>query len=80
MDKRQKEIITRLKRNTDNQFYVDLLAYLNSRLEAIQVSLLHSTNDDESKRLQGRGLELDEFIQALIRKPVDVQRHTGSFN
>ena len=80
MDKVQKEIVSRLKRNTDNQSYIDLLAYLNSRLEAIQVLLLNSTNDDECKRLQGRGLELDDLIKALIRKPVDVQKHTGAFN
>jgi hypothetical protein len=80
VDKIQKEIINRLKRNTDNQFYVDLLDYSNGRLEVIKMQLLKCTDDDEFKRLQGRGRELDDLIMALTRKPVSITQHTGSFN
>ena len=80
MDKKQTAIINRLKRNTDNQFYIDLLEYLDNRLEVIKVQLVNAPDDDEFKRLQGRGRELHEFITALTRKPIDVKQHSGAFN
>jgi hypothetical protein len=55
---------------------MDLLEF---RLSVIKDQLIKA-NDDEYKRLQGRGQELSEMITALTRKPVKEQAFTGSFS
>jgi len=77
----QTEIYSKLKRNPDNQFFVDLMTLLNFRLDTIKRQLIESTEDQETIRLQGRGKELSEMISALTRKPVDsTKMMTGGFN
>jgi hypothetical protein len=73
------ELLNRLKRNPDNTFTVDLLTYLNFRLEVIKCQCLKSGDDGETKILQGRGREIDDLIVALTRKPIAAQPN-GAFN
>jgi hypothetical protein len=56
---------------------MDLLEF---RLAVIKNQWLKGTDEDEGKRLQGRGLEIQEMITALTRKPVKEQTFTGSFS
>jgi hypothetical protein len=68
-----------LKRNPDSQFFQDLVELLNFRLSVIKDQLLRATDDNELKRLQGRGMELQEMISALTRRPVEKSMSTGAF-
>ena len=80
MVKTQTALYSSLRRNPDNQFFVDLMALLEFRLSAIKDQLIKVTDDSEFKRLQGRGQEIDDMITALTRKPVTSKQITGSFN
>jgi hypothetical protein len=75
----QKELIDLMKRNTDNQFFMNLTRYLELRITLQKDTLVGTLDMDEVKRIQGRVLELQEFLKALRRRPVEKQ-HTGSFN
>lgn len=68
-----------LKRNPDNQFYLDLVKLLEFRLDVVKKQLVKAVEEGEMKRIQGRALELTELLQGLQRKPVQEQ-HTGAFN
>jgi hypothetical protein len=68
-----------LKRNPDNQFFVDLVKLLEFRLSTVQDQIVRSVEDNETKRLQGRALELMDMLSALQRKPVKPQS-TGAFS
>jgi hypothetical protein len=78
-NKNQAALYGSLRRNTDNQFFVDLMVLLNFRLAVIKDQLVETADDDEYKRLQGRGKEIKDMISNLTRKPVDKQA-TGAFN
>ena len=70
-----------LRRNPDNQFFVDLMSLLEFRMSVIKDQLVMATDDNEFKRLQGRGQEIHEMITALTRKPVSANKQkTGAFN
>jgi phosphopantetheine adenylyltransferase len=68
-----------MKRNTDSQFFSNLTGYLELRISLQKDSLVSTVDMEEMKRIQGRVLELQEFLKALTRKPVAVQEHTGAF-
>jgi hypothetical protein len=74
------ELINRLKRNTDNQFFLDLVQLLEFRLSVIKDQLVKCTDEPETKRLQGRGQELQELITDLTRKPLVSKQATGAFH
>ena len=76
---KQQEYLEALKRNTDNSFYLNLVKLLELKLILIKDQIIRCIDDDEVKRLQGRGIELQDLISSLKRKPVKPQ-HTGSFN
>jgi hypothetical protein len=52
---------------------------LEFRLSVIKDQLIRATDDNEFKRLQGRGQELNEMIAALTRRPVEKSMSTGAF-
>jgi hypothetical protein len=68
-----------LKRNPDNQFFIDLMNLLEFRLSVIKDQLIKVTDDNEYKRIQGRGQELSEMITALTRRSVEKTKATGAF-
>jgi hypothetical protein len=68
-----------MKRNTDSQSFSNLTEYLELRISLQKDSLVSTVDMEEMKRIQGRVLELQEFLKALTRKPVAVQEHTGAF-
>jgi hypothetical protein len=68
-----------MKRNTDNPFFVTLVKYLELRIALQKDSLVGAVDVDEIRRIQGRVLELQEFLKALQRVPVE-NKYTGSFN
>jgi hypothetical protein len=55
------------------------MGLLNFRLSVIKNQMIRVTDDNELKRLQGRGQELDEMIAALTRRPVEKSMSTGAF-
>lgn len=75
----QAELYKSLRRNPDNQFFIDLMTLLEFRLDVVKGLLVQANNIGEIQRLQGRALELNDTISALTRKPV-AKQHTGSFN
>jgi hypothetical protein len=74
------ELINSMKRNTDNQFYLNLVGYLELQLELKKTMLVGADDMDEVKRIQGRCRELSDMLKALTRKPVNVSQHSGAFN
>ena len=77
----KKELINSLKAHPDNDAFINLTTYLKFRLGVIKDQALRSVDDNETKRLQGRGLEIDEFLQDLRRRPLNVNKaFTGSFD
>jgi hypothetical protein len=77
---RQQELINDMKRNTDSQSFSNLTEYLELRISLQKDSLVSTVDMEEMKRIQGRVLEMQEFLKALTRKPVVAQQHTGAFN
>jgi hypothetical protein len=73
------ELMDSMRRNTDNQFFRNLVDYLSLRLRLHKDMLVNAVDVDEIKRLQGRCLELSEMLRALQRPPIQAQS-TGSFN
>jgi hypothetical protein len=69
-----------MKRNTDSQFFSNLTGYLELRISLQKDSLVSTVDMEEMKRIQGRVLELQEFLKALTRKPIEAKQATGSFN
>ena len=68
-----------LKRNTDNQFYVDLVKLLEFRLDTVKNQMIDTVDPNELHKLQGRGCELRDMLTSLQRRPVGAQR-TGAFD
>lgn len=60
-----------LKRNTENEFYLNLVMVLEGRIEDIKDDLCKVDDDKECLRLQGRVRELQHLLGSLKRKPVD---------
>jgi hypothetical protein len=56
------------------------MTLFNFKLSVIKDQLLRVTDENEFKRLQGRGQELQEIITALTRRPVEKPKATGAFN
>ena len=77
---KQSELIASMKRNTDNQFFRNLVAYLELRITLQKDCLVGSVDMDEIKRIQGRVLELQEFLKNLTRSTTVKDKHTGAFN
>jgi len=77
---RQQELINDMKRNTDSQSFSNLTEYLELRISLQKDAMVSAVDMDEIKRIQGRVLEMQEFLKALTRKPVDASQYTGSFN
>lgn len=75
---KQAEILKSLKLNTNGNSFKNLVAYLEFKLAAIHRQWPTATGDELIK-LQGRALELTEFLAALRRQPVKDQS-TGAFN
>ena len=73
----QKELIASMKRNTDNQFFIDLVKFIELRITLNTMMLVTCLDMDEVKRLQGRVLELQEFKRDLARKPIKTQESGG---
>jgi hypothetical protein len=73
------ELYNSLKRNTDNQFYLDLIKLLEFRLDTAKGQLVDAVDIDEMKRLQGRAAELKDILTALQRRPIQSQQ-TGAFD
>lgn len=69
-----------MRRNTDSQFYTDLIEYLELKLTLQKDTLVSAVDMDEIKRIQGRCLEISDMLKALTRKPVQTSNSTGSFN
>jgi hypothetical protein len=69
-----------LKRNPDNQMFLNLVSLLEFKLDVIKDQLVRCDDDAETKRLQGRARELAEILAGLKRKPVAEQEYTGSFS
>lgn len=76
---KQREYLEAMKRNPDNHFFVSLTNYLELRIELQKDCLVGQPDMDEIKRIQGRVLELQEFLKGLTRKPSAVPEHTGGF-
>jgi hypothetical protein len=76
---KQQELIVAMKRNTDNQFFRNLTEYIELRISLQKDSLVRAEDEAEIKRIQGRVLEMQDFLKALTRKPVG-QQATGAFN
>ena len=74
------ELINSLKAHPDNDAFINLTTYLEFRLSVIKDQAIRSVDDDETKRLQGRGLEIDDFLKDLRRRPVATKQATGSFD
>jgi len=74
----QQEYITSMKRNPDGAQYKLLLKYLELRIGALKDQLLTESDMDEIKRIQGRGLEINDMLKALTRKPV-VNEFDGAY-
>jgi hypothetical protein len=77
---RAKDQLQNMKRNPDNQYYVSLRKYLELRLVEVKNLLVDTEEDRDIHKLQGRAKELNEFLKALLRRPVADNQHTGSFN
>lgn len=75
---KQKEYITSMKRNPDGTQYQLLLKYLELRVGLLKDQLLTESDMDEVKRIQGRGLEINDLLKALTRKPV-VNEFDGAY-
>ena len=78
MKTKQNELLNSLRRNTDNTFFINLVQLLDLKLGLIKDQLVRCIDDDETKRLQGRAMELSDLLAGLQRKPVKPQ-HTGAF-
>lgn len=77
----KKTLMTSLKAHPDNDAFINLTTYLEFRISVIEKQLVKALEDDEIKRLQGRALELTEFLEDLRRRPVDANASfTGSFD
>lgn len=68
----------RLRRNTDSEFYKDLISLLEFRLDIMKTELIECASVDDYRKLQGRASELKEMLSHLQRKPVKSQR-TGAY-
>jgi hypothetical protein len=68
-----------MKRNTDNQFYRNLVDYLELKLSLAKQQLVGAVGIDDISKLQGRCLELSEMLKDLQRKALEPQ-FTGSFS
>ena len=73
------ELINTLKSNPNNQSFLNLVAYLEFRLATIQRQWPMAIGIEEISKLQGRALELTEFLAYLRRVPVTKQ-YSGSFD
>ena len=72
-------LINALKTNPEYSWYLNLVAYLEFRLAAIQGQLIKANGIEEISKLQGRAQEVDDFLTDLRRKPVQKQ-YSGSFD
>lgn len=80
MDKsKSKQLIDNMKRNTESGLYLNLHEYLKLREKEIQTLLCKTDDVHDIFRLQGRALEMSEFLKALSRKPLTDQ-YSGAFN
>ena len=68
----------RLRRNTDGDFYKDLVSLLEFRLDTLKNELVECGSVDEYRKLQGRAAELKDMLSHLHRKPVKSQC-TGAY-
>lgn len=78
MVKTETALFSSLKGSPENQFFLNLISLLESRLEVIKNELVDSDESD-TVILKGRARELKHLILGLTRKPV-VDQYTGSFN
>jgi hypothetical protein len=69
-----------MKRNTDNQFFSNLTDYLELRISLQKDAMVSAVDMEEIKRIQGRVLEMQDFLKALTRKPIEAKQATGAFN
>ena len=74
------ELIKSLKAHPDNDAFINLTTYLEFRLGVIKDQVIRSVDDDETKRLQGRALEIDGFLTDLRRRPVSTRQPPGAFD
>jgi hypothetical protein len=78
-NKNRKVLLGLLKSHPTGESFINLTNYLEFQIETIKDKLMRVTDEDDIKRLQGRGLELTELLLDLRRIPVAPQA-TGAFD
>jgi hypothetical protein len=76
--KTERALYESLKRNTDNEFFINLIALLDSRIKSVNDKWPREIGIENISILQGRAQELKDIRDALLRRPVATQ-HTGAF-
>jgi hypothetical protein len=71
-------LIDSIRRNPDNNFLINLKKYLELRVSELNSQWPKVTDVEEIKRMQGRSLEIAEFLKALERVPVE-NKYDGAY-